>query len=90
MTAFDQFDPFERRISTARRPDRTAGSAQDIAKLIAAVQKETKEAVFAMADSLTAVEAGVEVDLEVPGKEMGDGAEEHRHQPAQGGHDQAV
>jgi methyl-accepting chemotaxis protein len=39
--------------------DRTAGSAQDIAKLIGAVQKETKEAVAAMADSLTAVEEGV-------------------------------
>ena len=39
--------------------DRTAGSAQDIARLIAAVQKETKEAVAAMADSLTAVEEGV-------------------------------
>ncbi len=39
--------------------DRTAGSAQDIAKLIAAVQKETKEAVAAMTDSLTAVEEGV-------------------------------
>ncbi len=39
--------------------DRTAGSAQDIAKLIATVQKETKEAVGAMTESLTAVEEGV-------------------------------
>jgi len=39
--------------------DRTAGSAQDIGKLIAAVQKETKGAVAAMADSLTAVDEGV-------------------------------
>ncbi len=39
--------------------DRTAGSAQDIGKLIAAVQKETKEAVAAMADSLIAVDEGV-------------------------------
>src|SRR5512135_774710 len=39
--------------------DRTAGSAQDIAKLIATVQKETKEAVAAMTNSLTAVEEGV-------------------------------
>ncbi|MDA8424219.1 MAG: phosphate/phosphite/phosphonate ABC transporter substrate-binding protein [Nitrospiraceae bacterium] len=39
--------------------DRTAGSAQDIGKLITAVQKEAKEAVAAMAASLTAVEEGV-------------------------------
>ncbi len=39
--------------------DRTAGSAQDIAKLIATVQKETREAVAAMTDSLTAVDEGV-------------------------------
>ncbi|MGE5173320.1 MAG: phosphate/phosphite/phosphonate ABC transporter substrate-binding protein [Betaproteobacteria bacterium] len=39
--------------------DRTAGSAQDIAKLVAVVQKETKEAVAAMSDSLTAVNEGV-------------------------------
>ena len=39
--------------------DRTSGSAQDIGKLITAVQKEAKEAVAAMADSLTAVEEGV-------------------------------
>jgi phosphate/phosphite/phosphonate ABC transporter binding protein len=39
--------------------DRTSGSAQDIAKLIAAVQKETRDAVTAMADSLSAVEEGV-------------------------------
>ncbi len=39
--------------------DRTAGSAQDIGKLITAVQKEAKEAVAAMAESLTAVEEGV-------------------------------
>jgi methyl-accepting chemotaxis protein len=39
--------------------DRTAGSAQDIAKLIATVQKETKEAVAAMTDSIMAVEEGV-------------------------------
>ncbi len=39
--------------------DRTAGSAQDIGKLIASVQKETKEAVTAMSGSLTAVEEGV-------------------------------
>jgi methyl-accepting chemotaxis protein len=39
--------------------DRTAGSAQDIAKLVSAVQKETKEAVAAMSDSLTAVDEGV-------------------------------
>ncbi len=39
--------------------DRTAGSAQDIARLIAAVQKETKEAVEAMNDSLDAVAEGV-------------------------------
>lgn len=40
--------------------DRTAVSAQDIAKLIAAVQKEAKDAVAAMADSLAAVEEGVQ------------------------------
>ena len=40
--------------------DRTAGSAQDITKLITAVQKETKEAVAAMSDSLAAVEEGVQ------------------------------
>jgi methyl-accepting chemotaxis protein len=39
--------------------DRTAGSAQDIAKLIATVQKETREAVAATTDSLSAVEEGV-------------------------------
>jgi len=39
--------------------DRTAGSAQDIAKLIASVQKETREAVEAMNDSLAAVDEGV-------------------------------
>jgi methyl-accepting chemotaxis protein len=39
--------------------DRTAGSAQDIAKLVTAVQKEAKEAVAAMSDSLTAVNEGV-------------------------------
>jgi phosphate/phosphite/phosphonate ABC transporter binding protein len=39
--------------------DRTAGSAQDIGKLITSVQKEAKEAVGAMAESLTAVEEGV-------------------------------
>jgi len=39
--------------------DRTAGSAQDIAKLITAVQKETRDAVTAMSDSLTAVDEGV-------------------------------
>jgi phosphate/phosphite/phosphonate ABC transporter binding protein len=39
--------------------DRTAGSAQDIGKLITAVQKEAKEAVAAMSESLTAVEEGV-------------------------------
>ncbi len=39
--------------------DRTAGSAQDIAKLISAVQKETKEAVAGMVDSLSAVDEGV-------------------------------
>ncbi len=39
--------------------DRTAGSAQDIAKLIAAVRKETKDAVSALSDSLAAVEEGV-------------------------------
>jgi phosphate/phosphite/phosphonate ABC transporter binding protein len=38
---------------------RTAGSAQDIAKLVSAVQKETMEAVAAMSDGLAAVEEGV-------------------------------
>jgi phosphate/phosphite/phosphonate ABC transporter binding protein len=40
--------------------DRTAGSAQDIASLIKAVQKEAKEAVSAMTESLTAVDRGVQ------------------------------
>jgi phosphate/phosphite/phosphonate ABC transporter binding protein len=39
--------------------DRTAGSAQDIGKLITSVQKEAKEAVAAMAESLAAVGEGV-------------------------------
>ena len=39
--------------------DRTAGSAQDIAKLVSSVQKETREAVTAMNESLTAVDEGV-------------------------------
>jgi methyl-accepting chemotaxis protein len=39
--------------------DRTAGSTQDISKLIASVQKETREAVSAMAESLSAVDEGV-------------------------------
>jgi methyl-accepting chemotaxis protein len=39
--------------------DRTSGSAQDIAKLIGSVQKETKEAVSAMTDSLVVVDEGV-------------------------------
>jgi methyl-accepting chemotaxis protein len=39
--------------------DRTAGSARDIAKLITTVQKETREAVAAMTDGLTAAEEGV-------------------------------
>ena len=39
--------------------DRTAGSAQDIGKLVKTVQKEAKEAVTAMSGSLTAVEEGV-------------------------------
>ncbi len=39
--------------------DRTAGSAQDIAKLVTAVQKEAKEAVLAMSDGLAAVGEGV-------------------------------
>jgi methyl-accepting chemotaxis protein len=39
--------------------DRTAGSAQDIAKLIASVQQETREAVEAMNESLAAVDEGV-------------------------------
>ena len=40
--------------------DRTAGSAQDIGKLIASVQREAKEAVVAMSGSLTAVDEGVQ------------------------------
>ena len=40
--------------------DRTAGSAQDIKTLITAVQKEAKEAVAAMTESLTAVDRGVQ------------------------------
>lgn len=39
--------------------DRTAASAQDIAKLITTVQKESREAVTAMSGSLEAVEEGV-------------------------------
>ncbi len=39
--------------------DRTSGSAQDIAKLITAVQKEAKDAVAALAGSITAVDEGV-------------------------------
>jgi methyl-accepting chemotaxis protein len=39
--------------------DRTAGSAQDIGKLITAVQKEAREAVTAMTGSLEAVDEGV-------------------------------
>jgi phosphate/phosphite/phosphonate ABC transporter binding protein len=39
--------------------DRTAGSAQDIAKLISSVQKETRDAVTALSDGLSAVEEGV-------------------------------
>jgi phosphate/phosphite/phosphonate ABC transporter binding protein len=39
--------------------DRTAGSTQDIATLIAAVKKETKDAVSALSDGLAAVEEGV-------------------------------
>jgi methyl-accepting chemotaxis protein len=39
--------------------DRTAGSAQDISKLVKAVQKEAKDAVTAMSGSLTAVDEGV-------------------------------
>lgn len=39
--------------------DRTSGSAQDIAKLVASVQKETREAVSAMNASLEAVDEGV-------------------------------
>ncbi len=39
--------------------ERTSGSAQDIAKLIASVQKETREAVSAMTESLAAVDEGV-------------------------------
>jgi methyl-accepting chemotaxis protein len=39
--------------------DRTAGSARDISKLITTVQKETREAVAAMTDGLTAAEEGV-------------------------------
>ncbi len=40
--------------------DRTAVSARDIEKLIAAVQKETKDAVAAMAEGLEAVDEGVQ------------------------------
>jgi methyl-accepting chemotaxis protein len=40
--------------------DRTAGSAQDIGKLIASVQREAKEAVSATSGSLIAVEEGVQ------------------------------
>lgn len=39
--------------------DRTAGSAQDISRLIIAVQKEARDAVSAIAESLTAVDEGV-------------------------------
>ncbi len=39
--------------------DRTSGSAQDIAKLVSSVQKEAKEALTAMTESLDAVDAGV-------------------------------
>ena len=39
--------------------DRTSGSAQDIGSLIAVVQKESREAVAAMAGSLMAVDEGV-------------------------------
>jgi phosphate/phosphite/phosphonate ABC transporter binding protein len=39
--------------------DRTAGSAQDISKLITSVQKEAKEAVTAITESLDAVDVGV-------------------------------
>ncbi len=39
--------------------DRTAGSAQDIGKLISSVQREAKEAVTATSGSLIAVEEGV-------------------------------
>jgi methyl-accepting chemotaxis protein len=39
--------------------DRTAGSAQDIGKLITSVQREAKEAVIATSGSLMAVEEGV-------------------------------
>jgi phosphate/phosphite/phosphonate ABC transporter binding protein len=39
--------------------ERTAGSAQDIGKLITSVQREAKEAVTAMSGSLSAVEEGV-------------------------------
>ncbi len=39
--------------------ERTSGSAKDIAKLITSVQKEAKEAVAAMTDSLAAVDEGV-------------------------------
>ena len=39
--------------------DRTAGSAQDIGKLITTVQRESKEAVVAISGSFTAVEEGV-------------------------------
>jgi phosphate/phosphite/phosphonate ABC transporter binding protein len=44
--------------------DRTAGSAQDIGKLITSVQKEAKEAVSAMAESLAAVGEGVRLAQE--------------------------
>ncbi len=47
--------------------DRTAGSAQDIAKLIASVQKETREAVEAMNESMVAVEDGVSRSQEAAG-----------------------
>ena len=39
--------------------ERTAASAQEISKLIAAVQKETRDAVTGMAESLIAVDTGV-------------------------------
>lgn len=39
--------------------DRSAGSAQDIGKLIMSVQKETRQAVTAVSESLNAVEVGV-------------------------------
>jgi len=40
--------------------DRTAGSAQDIGKLIATVQRETREAVAALSESVTSVAEGVQ------------------------------